>query len=168
MKFNERVFSCILESSGCHSKKVTKDECVEACESFEDTIGNNHNFSKVTVPSGLKFSEETVPVCSTTKGECGETECGNMNESAYFIDGRLLDIYMSDNRITDDAVAVKNICEHYGIYPEDVYVVVECDEINQGLVDDCKKTYTSCGLLKRCDNQIKNCINAGIKVVKRS
>ena len=82
MKFNERVFSCILESSGCHSKKVTKDECVEACESFQDTIGNDHNFSKVTVPSGLKFSEETVPVCSTTKGACGEA-CGNMNEAAY-------------------------------------------------------------------------------------
>lgn len=168
MSFNERIFNILLESSACHSKKVSKDECVEACENFEDTIGNGHNFSDVVVPNGLKFSEETVPVCKTSKKECGEMECGDIEESAYFIDGRMLDIYMSDNGITNDAEAVKNVCEHYGINPKDVYVVVECDEVNKGLIDSCKNSYISCGLLKRCDNQIRNCINAGIKVVKRS
>lgn len=171
MSYNERIFNVLLEAGACHSKKVNKDECVEACESFDDTIGNGHNFSKVTVPSSLKFSEESVPVCKTTKKECGETECGecgDLNEAAYFIDGRVLDMYMMDNNISNDAEAVNNICEHYGIDVDDVYVVVECDEINHGLIDKCKNSYISCGLLKRCDNQIRNCVNAGIKVAKRS
>lgn len=67
MSYNERIFNVLLEAGACHSKKVNKDECVETCENFDDTIGNDHNFSKVTVPSGLKFSEESVPVCKTTK-----------------------------------------------------------------------------------------------------
>jgi hypothetical protein len=154
---------------------VTKDECTEACDSFQDTIGNGHNFSDVVVPNGIKMDEDAMPIC---KGEvkkcpkCGKSECTcGKNEcscsEAYFIDGRLLDIYMSDNDISNDAVAVGNICEHYGIDIDDVYVVVECDEVNKGLIDHTKH-YLSCGLLRRCDNQIRNCINAGIKVVKRS
>ena len=74
---------------------------------------------------------------------------------------------MADNDISDDAIAVNNICEHYGIDVNDVYVVVESDEVNKGLIEHSKK-YISCGLLRRCDDQIRNCINAGIKVVKRS
>ena len=88
-------------------------------------------------------------------------------KEAYFIDGRILDIYMSDNNISNDAEAVNNICEHYGIDVDDVYVVVESDEVNKGLIEHSKR-YLSCGLLRRCDNQIRNCINAGIKVAKRS
>lgn len=162
MSYNERVFNIINESGKGCCKAVSKDECSEACESFEDTIGNGHNFSDVVVPNGLKFSEETVSICKS-KAECGD---GCMKE-AYFIDGRILDIYMSDNGITDDAEAVRNICEHYGIDIDDVYVVVECDEVNKGLIEHSKK-YISCGLLRRCDDQIRNCINAGIKVAKRS
>lgn len=161
MSYNERIFNILNESSKGYSKTVSKDECCEACESFEDTIGNGHNFSDVIIPNGLKFSEETVPVC---KGNCKEKDC--MKE-AYFIDGRILDIYMSDNNISNDAEAVNNICEHYGIDINDVYVVVESDEVNKGLIEH-SKHYLSCGLLRRCDNQIRNCINAGIKVAKRS
>lgn len=161
MSFNERIFSILTESSKAHTNKVTKDECGEACESFQDTIGNGHNFSDVVVPNGIKMNADTMPIC---KGEC-KTESGCCE--AYFIDGRLLDIYMSDNNISNDADAVNNICEHYGISTDDVYVVVECDEVNKGLIEHSKK-YLSCGLLRRCDNQIRNCINAGIKVVKRS
>lgn len=161
MSYNERIFNILNESSKGCSKTVSKDECSEACESFADTIGNGHNFSDVIVPNGLKFSEETVPIC---KGSCKKEGC--MKE-AYFIDGRILDIYMSDNNIYNDAEAVNNICEHYGIDVDDVYVVVECDEVNKGLIEHSKK-YISCGLLRRCDDQIRNCINAGIKVVKRS
>lgn len=162
MSYNERVFNILLESSTSHSKKVSKDECGEACECFADTIGNGHNFSDVIVPHGLKFSEETVPIC---KGKCKD-ECGGVKEG-YFIDGRILDIYMSDNGMTDDGIAARRICEYYNINPSDMYVVVECDEVNKGLIEHSKK-YISCGLLRRCDNQIHNCINAGIKVVKRS
>ncbi len=161
MSFNERVFSILMESSCSHSKKVAKDECSEACESFTDTIGNGHNFSDVIVPNGIKFSEEAIPIC---KGKCKEEGCC---KEGYFIDGRLLDIYMADNDISDDAIAVNNICEHYGIDVNDVYIVVESDEVNKGLIEHSKK-YISCGLLRRCDDQIRNCINAGIKVVKRS
>lgn len=161
MSFNERIFNILLESGASHSKTVSKDECSEACESFADTIGNGHNFSDTVVPKGLKFSEETMPIC---KGKCKEEGCC---KEGYFIDGRLLDIYMSDNNISDDAKAVANICEHYGIDIDDVYVVVECDEVNKGLIEHSKK-YISCGLLRRCNDQIRNCINAGIKVVKRS
>lgn len=164
MSYNERIFNILNESGKSHCKTATKDECTEACESFEDTIGNGHNFSDVVVPNGLKFSEETVPVC---KGKCKD-ECGDgCMKEAYFIDGRILDIYMSDNGIENDAEAVNNICEHYGISTDDIYVVVECDEVNKGLIEHSKK-YISCGLLRRCDNQIRNCINAGIKVAKRS
>lgn len=162
MSFNERIFSILTESSKACKEKVTKDECSEACESFEDTIGNGHNFSDVIVPNGIKMNAETIPIC---KGDCCKEE--GCCKEAYFIDGRLLDIYMIDNGISNDATAVGNICEHYGIDIDDVYVVVECDEVNKGLVEHSKK-YLSCGLLRRCDNQIRNCINAGIKVVKRS
>ena len=67
MSFNERVFSILMESSCSHSKKVAKDECSEACESFADTIGNGHNFSDTVVPKGLKFSEETMPLSKAVK-----------------------------------------------------------------------------------------------------
>lgn len=162
MSFNERVFNVLLESGKSCSKTVSKDECMDACSSFEDTIGNGHNFSDVVVPNSLKFSEESLAVC---KGKCKD-ECGDIKE-AYFIDGRLLDIYMSDNDMSDDAEAVHRVCEHYGIDVDDVYVVVECDEINKGLIEHSKQ-YISCGLLRRCNDQICNCINAGIKVAKRS
>lgn len=161
MSFNERIFNILNESSKPHRDKVTKDECTEACDRFEDTIGNGYNFSDTIVPNGIKLNAETMPIC---KGESKEEGCC---KEAYFIDGRLLDIYMSDNGISDDADAVNNICEHYGIDLDDVYVVVECDEVNKGLIEHSKK-YLSCGLVRRCDNQIRNCINAGIKVVKRS
>lgn len=163
MSFNERIFNILLESGKSCSKTVSKDECSEACESFADTIGNGHNFSDVVVPNELKFSEETVPVC---KGKCKDEECCGFKE-CYFVDGRIIDIYMADNNITNDAEAVKNICEHYNIDIDDIYVVVECDEVNKGLIEHSKK-YISCGLLRRCNDQICNCINAGIKVVKRS
>lgn len=164
--YNERVFNILLESKEAHSKKVAKDECCDECDSFEDTISNTSGFSDVIVPNNLKFSEQSIAICKTTKKECGE--CGECaNEAAYFIDGRLLDIYMSDNGIENDAQAVHRICEFYSIDPEDVYVVVECDEVNKGLIDHAKE-YVDCGLLRRCHDQIRNCINAGIKVAKRS
>ena len=166
--FNERVFNILLESS--KSKSTSKEECGNECADFQDTIGNGHNFSDVIVPSSVKMNKDTIPVCQVSKKECGAEckECGdNCNESAYFIDGRMLDIYMDDNDINDDAQAVYDICEHYGINVDDVYVVVECDEVNKGLIDHAK-TYVDCGLLRRCHDQIRNCINAGIKVAKRS
>lgn len=156
--YNERVFNIMLEQS--KSKSTTKDECNEECNSFQDTIGNGHNFSDKVVPN-MKLTLDQIPVCK----ECSKKEC---NESAdYFVDGRMLDIYMNDNGISDDAVAVNNLCEHYGIPVEDIHIVVECDEVNKGLIDHAK-TYIDCGLLRRCHDQIRNCINAGIKVVKRS
>lgn len=166
MSYNERVFNILLEGSKSTSKKVEKNECGEECASFEDTIGNGHNFSAVTVPNNLKFSEQSCSIC---KAECKtKDECGNeCTKECYFVDGRLLDIYMSDNGINDDAQAVFNLCEFYHIDPEDMYVVVECDEVNKGLIDHAKK-YVDCGLLRRCHDQIRNCINAGIKVCKRS
>lgn len=154
--YNERVFNIMLEQS--KSKNTSKNECNEECDSFQDTIGNGHNFSDVLVPN-MKLTLDQIPVCK----ECGKSGC---NES-YFIDGRMLDIYMSDNNISDDAVAVNNLCEHYGLNIEDVYVVVECDEVNKGLIDHAKE-YIDCGLLKRCHDQIRNCLNAGIKVAKKS
>jgi len=164
--YNERVFNILLESSK-GKNTTTKTECGNECADFQDTIGNGHNFSSAIVPNNLKFECGNVEVCKASKTECG-IECGsNCNESAYFIDGRILDIYMNDNDINDDAQAVLNICEYYSIDPEDVYVVVECDEVNKGLIDHAKK-YVDCGLLRRCHDQIRNCINAGIKVVKRS
>ena len=168
--YNERVFNILLESAK-GSKTTTKEECGEACSSFQDTIGNGHNFSDVLVPDSVKMNKDTIPVCKVSKSECGAKcgkECGdNCNESAYFIDGRMLDIYMNDNGINDDAQAVFDICEHYNIDVNDVYVVVECDEVNKGLIDHAKK-YEDCGLLRRCHDQICNCLNAGIKVAKRS
>lgn len=166
MSYNERVFNILLESGKSTCNKVTKSECGEECASFQDTIGNGHNFSDVIVPNkGLKFTEDNVPICKADikKDECGESCC----KEAYFIDGRLLDIFMSDNNISDDAVAVQRLCECNNIDIDDVYVVVECDEVNKGLIEHSKK-YIECGLLRRCNNQIKNCINAGIKVAKRS
>lgn len=151
-----RIFG-ILEACKHNS---SKEECDLACKSFEDTIGNGHNFSDTIVPDSVKMNKDSLPIA---KVECGE---GCVKES-YFIDGRVLDIYMADNGLTDDGEAVKDICEHYGIDPEDMHVVVECDEVNKGLIEH-SKHYVSCGLLKRCDDQIRNCINAGIKVVKRS
>lgn len=163
--FNDRVFNILLESSKTASKSVSKAECGEECADFQDTIGNGHNFSDVTVPNKLKFTEDNVAIC---KAECGSDDGGEeCCKEAYFIDGRLLDIYMADNNISDDALAVEKLCEYYNLDMEDVYVVVECDEVNKGLIEHSKK-YLSCGLLRRCNNQIKNCINAGIKVVKRS
>lgn len=165
--FNERVFNILLESS---KRSTAKEECGNECADFQDTIGNGHNFSDVIVPGSVKINKDTIPVCKVSKRECGaDKECGECgyNESAYFIDGRMLDIYMSDNNIDDDAQAVYDICEHYGIDVSDVYVVVECDEVNKGLIDHAK-TYVDCGLLRRCHDQIRNCINAGIKVAKRS
>lgn len=160
--YNERVFNILLESKKATTKKVECSECKEECGSFEDTIGNGHNFADKLVPDTVKMNADSMPVC---KVECG---CKNgCVKEEYYIDGRLLDIYMSDNGINDDAQAVFNICEHYGIDPDDVYVVIESDEVNKGLIDHAK-TYLDCGLLRRCHDQIRNCINAGIKVAKRS
>ena len=161
--YNERIFNILLESSKGVCNKASKMECNEECENFEDTIGNGHNFSDVIVPDGLKFSEQSVAICKTS-GKCKDEGCCN---ETYFIDGRLLDIYMNDNNISDDAQAVYNLCEYYNIQPEDVVVVVESDEVNKGLIQHSKE-YVDCGLLRRCHNQIKNCINAGIRVAKRS
>lgn len=164
MSYNERIFNILMESSKSINNKTSKMECNEECENFQDTIGNSHNFSNVIVPNGLKFSEQSMAICKASSGKCKEEGCC---EEAYFIDGRLLDIYMQDNNIDDDAQAVYNICEYYNIEPEDVIVVVECDEVNKGLIRHSKE-YIDCGLLRRCHDQIKNCINAGIKVAKRS
>jgi hypothetical protein len=73
---------------------------------------------------------------------------------------------MSDNGIENDAEAVYKICEHYGINPEDAVVVIECDEINKGLIDHAK-TYMDCGLLRRCHDQLRNLLNAGLRVAKK-
>lgn len=158
--YNERVFNILLESSKGTNRKVTKSECGEECADFQDTIGNGHNFSNVIVPNGLKFTEQSVSIC---KAECGTKAC----KEAYFIDGRLLDIYMQDNDIEDAGDAVYRLCEFYEINPSDVIVVTECDEVNKGLIEHSKK-YVDCGLLRRCHDQIRNCINKGIKVAKRS
>ena len=157
--FNERVFNILLESSKYKSNTVSKQECGEECDSFADTIGKIGDDK--LVPDSVRMNVDTLPVC---KVECGGKECC---KEEYYIDGRLLDIYMSDNGISNDAEAVFNVCEHYGIDVNDVYVVIECDEINKGLIDHAK-TYVDCGLLRRCHDQIRNCLNAGIKVAKRS
>ena len=168
MKFNEQIFNILTEAAKSKTECVNKGECGEACEDFESLIGNDGNFSKAIVPNNLKFSADEVPIC---KAECGGSKCEDDEEECckegYFIDGRILDIYMYDNGIENDADAVYDICEHYGIDVDDVYVVTESDETCKCLVDHSKK-YISYGLLKRCGNQIQNCINAGIKVVKRS
>lgn len=162
MSYNERIFSILMESKKCCDKKVSKDECGEACETFADTIGNGHNFSDTIIPNGIKMSCEEVPVC---KKECGK-DCV---KEEYFIDGRILDIYMEDNEIENDAEAVMNVCEHYGIDLDDVYVVVESDDQCKDLIDFAKDNtnYLSLGLLKRSTNRIANLVNHGIKVVKK-
>ena len=157
--FNERVFNILLESSKSKSNTVSKQACVDECDRFADTIGKIGDDK--LVPDSVRMNVDTLPVC---KVECGGKECC---KEEYYIDGRLLDIYMSDNGISNDAEAVFNVCEHYGIDVNDVYVVIECDEINKGLIDHAK-TYVDCGLLRRCHDQIRNCLNAGIKVAKRS
>lgn len=163
--YNERVFNILLESSRAKKECVSKAECCDECDSFQDTIGNGANFEKTIKKSDFTMSAETIPIC---KKECGKDECGEeCCKEEYYIDGRLLDIYMSDNGIENDAQAVFNICEHYGISPKDVYVVIESDEVNKGLIDHAK-TYIDCGLLRRCHDQIRNCINHGIKVAKKS
>lgn len=163
MSYNERIFNIITESSKPCKEKCSKLECDEACESFETTIDNYADFSKETIPtSAMKCPADAVPVC---KGECKD-ECGNMCES-FYVDSRFLDIYMEDNNIDDAADAVESICEFYGIDTKDMVVVFECDEINKGLIDHAK-SHRDIGLLKKYDCALKNCINRGIRVAKKT
>lgn len=159
--YNERVFNILLESGKTTKNEVSKNECNEECKGFQDTIGNKSNFDD-TIPTtkDFKLTIDGVPICKT---ECGTQNCC---KEAYMIDGRILDIYMSDNGIENDAEAVYKICEHYGINPEDAVVVIECDEINKGLIDHAK-TYMDCGLLRRCHDQLRNLLNAGLRVAKK-
>ena len=172
--YNERVFNILLESS--NTKKCAKDECDEECSNFQDTIGRIGDAH--VIPDSIKMNKNTIPVVKVECGkgckecgdnECGDNECGDgVSESAeYYVDARVLDIYMEDNDIEDAGEALLGICEHYNINPKDMYLVIECDEINKGLIEHSKK-YIDCGLLRRCHDQICNTLNAGIKVVKRS
>lgn len=163
MAFNERVFNILLESKNTASKECAKNECNEECDSFQDTIGNGHNFDSKLVPDSVRLNKDSVPVHK----ECGDNECGDCCKEEYYIDARILDIYMEDNNIHDDAEAVFGICEYYGIDPHDMIVVIECDEINKGLIKHAKE-YVDCGLLRRCHDQIRNLLNAGLRVAKRS
>lgn len=158
MSMNDRVFSILVESAASKKAATTKSECNEMCDSFQDTLAG-HSFDKTVGDlKDFTMTVEAVPVC---KKECGA------NCEAYLIDSRVLDIYMEDNGIDDDAEAVRNICEANGIGVEDAVVVIECDEVNKGLIEHSKK-YVSCGLLKRCNDQLCNLINAGIRVAKKS
>ena len=89
MAFNERVFNILLESKNTTSKECANRECNEECDSFQDTIGNGHNFDSKLVPDSVRLNKESVPV---HKVECGDKECC---KEEYYIDGRLLDIYMN-------------------------------------------------------------------------
>ena len=158
MSISERVFAILTESAASKSKAVTKSECNEMCDSFQDTL-SGHSFD--TTIGDLKdftLTVDAVPVC---KKECGA------NCEAYLIDARILDIYMEDNGITDDAEAVRNICEANGIDIKDVAVVIESDETNKSLIDYSKKN-VNIGLLKRCSDQINCLINASIRICKKS
>jgi hypothetical protein len=161
MTANERIFNIILESSKTTKAATTKTECNEECRGFQDTIGNNSNFDD-TIPTtkDFKLTVDGIPIWKT---ECGKGECC---KEAYMVDGRILDIYMADNGIENDADAVYKICEHYGIDPSDMVVVIESDEINKGLIDHAK-TYIDCGLLRRCHDQLRNLLNAGLRVAKK-
>jgi len=158
--YNERVFNILLESK--NTKGIAKDECGQECADFQDTIGRIGD--EHIIPDSVKLNKDSVPI---TKVECGKNECGRACKEAYYIDARILDIYMEDNDIEDSGEALLGICEYYGIDPEDMNLVIECDEINKGLIEHSKK-YIDCGLLRRCHDQIRNCLNHGIKVVKRS
>lgn len=157
---NERIMAILNESSKCHKSKCAKDECGDACNEYQDTIGDGHNFSDVIVPDSIKMNKDTIPVC---KVECNEG-------AKYFIDSRVLDIYMEDNDISDDGEAVLGLCEYYNIEPGDMHVVIECDSVGKDLVDFAKDSnnYISLGLLKRSTNRIRNLVNKGICVCKSS
>ena len=163
MSFNQRIFAILNESGKACKSKVTKTECDDACSSFADTIGNGHNFSDVIVPSSIKMNEEKVPI------EKAKVECGESCKEAYFLDSRVLDIYMEDNNIEDDSVAVENICEYFGIDLDDMYVVVEGDDCCKDLIDFAKDSsnYASLGLLKKAGNRIQCLVNKGIHVCKK-
>lgn len=165
--YNERVFNILLESREAINEKAKTNECNEECHDFQDTIGRIGDAH--LVPDSIKMNVATVPVLKVEcgKGECGENECGKACKEEYYIDHRLLDIYMEDNDINDAAEAIQNICEWNHIDVNNVTLVIECDEINKGLMAHAKK-YLDCGLLRRCHDQICNCLNAGIKVAKRS
>ncbi len=158
MSMNERVFAILTESAASKCKAVTKSECNEMCDSFQDTLAG-HSFDKTIGDlKDFALTVDAVPVC---KKECGP------NCEVYLIDSRILDIYMEDNGITDDAEAVRNICEANGIDIADVAVVIESDETNKSLIDYSKKN-VNIGLLKRCSDQINCLINASIRIVKKA
>lgn len=176
--YNERVFNILLESSntGKKNSKVANDECGEECADFQSTIGR---IGDSIVPDSVKMNKDSIPIVKVECGkgckkecgdnECGDNECGDNEccKEEYFVDARVLDIYMEDNDIEDAGEALLGLCEYYGIDKDDMYLVIECDEVNKGLIKHSKE-YIDCGLLRRCHDQIRNTINAGIKVVKRS
>ena len=138
MVYNERVFNILIESA--NTKKGAKDECDEECSSFQDTIGRIGDAH--IIPDSVKMNKDTIPVVKVECGKNCKKECGdNVNESAaeYYVDARVLDIYMEDNNIEDAGEALLGICEHYKIDPDDMKLVIECDEIKKGLIEHSKK-----------------------------
>lgn len=149
--------SSMIIQEGCKSETCKCDslECDQACKDFDDTLAGLDT-------TAMTYTIDSLPVLKDESCECGEG-CKESYNIGYDMLTKLIEAY---DDIKDEFDAHAAVCEHYGFEPEQLAVVVECDEINKGLLNKAKIT-GDCGLINGYCGCIKNMINKGIRVVKK-